>query len=64
MSQKNETLSLFLAAVITIGFIFGGLWFFMERWAQINRIPKPSETGNTSNTSNPLNQAFSKCNVA
>ncbi|MEH1927498.1 substrate-binding domain-containing protein [Nostoc sp.] len=64
MSQKNETLSLFLAAVITIGFIFGGLWFFMERWAQINGIPKPSETGNTSNTSNPLNQFINKCNVA
>ena len=64
MSQKNETLSLFLAAVITIGFIFGGLWFFMERWAQINGIPKPSETGNTSNTSNPLNQFVNKCNVA
>ncbi|MHC5729270.1 MAG: phosphate ABC transporter substrate-binding protein, partial [Nostoc sp.] len=59
MSQKNETLSLFLAAVITIGFIFGGLWFFMERWAQINgTVTKPSETG--SNTSNPPN----KCNVA
>ena len=73
MSQKKETLSLFLAAVITIGFIFGGLWFLMERWEQLNKpvpnqplngnssnsipIPKPIETGNTSNS-------ISKCNVA
>ncbi|MHC5828481.1 MAG: substrate-binding domain-containing protein, partial [Nostoc sp.] len=41
-----------------MGFIFGGLWFFMERWAQINgTVTKPSETGNTSNPPN-------KCNVA
>jgi phosphate transport system substrate-binding protein len=61
MSQKNETLSLFLAAVVTIGLIFGGLWFFMERWAQISgTVPKPS---GTSNTGNPINQFFSKCNV-
>lgn len=65
MSHKNETLSLFLAAFITIGFIFGGLWFFMERWAQINgTVPKPSKTDNTSNTSNPLNQFVNRCNVA
>ncbi|MEH1831903.1 MAG: PstS family phosphate ABC transporter substrate-binding protein [Nostoc sp.] len=73
MSQKNETLSLFLAAVITIGLIFSGLWFFMERWAQLNKpvanqsennnprdtisVPKPIETGKTSNT-------ISKCDVA
>jgi phosphate transport system substrate-binding protein len=44
MSQKNETLSLFLAVVITIGLIFGGLWFFMERWAQLNgTVVKPLE---------------------
>ena len=61
MSQKNETLSLFLAIVITIGLIFGGLWFFMERWAQLNRtVTKPSGTGNTDN---PINQFLSKCNV-
>jgi high-affinity Fe2+/Pb2+ permease len=35
MSQKNETLSLFLAVVIAIGLIFGGLWFLMERSAQL-----------------------------
>ncbi|WP_392531380.1 phosphate ABC transporter substrate-binding protein [Nostoc sp. C117] len=72
MSQKNETLSLFLAVIITIGLIFGGLWFLMERWAQINKrvgeasvnvnpgdrisVPKSPETSNTSNPS-------SKCNV-
>jgi phosphate transport system substrate-binding protein len=61
MSQKNETLSLFLAVVITIGLIFGGLWFFMERWAQLNgNVAKPLETGNTDN---PINQFVSKCNV-
>jgi phosphate transport system substrate-binding protein len=62
MSQKNETLSLFLAVVITIGLIFSGLWFFMERWAQLNgTVAKSSETGNTDN---PVNQFFSKCNVS
>ncbi|MCC5646849.1 hypothetical protein LC607_28820 [Nostoc sp. CHAB 5824] len=61
MSQKNETLRLFLAAVITIGLIFGGLWFFMERWAQLNgTIAKPA---GTSNTDNPIKQLLSKCNV-
>ncbi|MBN3923201.1 phosphate ABC transporter substrate-binding protein [Nostoc sp. NMS4] len=63
MSQKNETLSLFLAVVITIGLIFGGLWFLMERWAQLNgTVSKSSESGNTSN---PINQFVNnnKCNV-
>ncbi len=61
MSQKNETLSLFLAVVITIGLIFGGLWFLMERWAQLSgTVSKSSET---SNTSNPINQFVNKCNV-
>ena len=67
MSQKKETLSLFLAAVITIGFIFGGLWFLMERWAQLNgTVPNQPLNGNSSNSipipkpSNPI----SKCNVA
>ncbi|MEH2351532.1 MAG: PstS family phosphate ABC transporter substrate-binding protein [Nostoc sp.] len=61
MSQKNETLSLFLAVVITIGLIFSGLWFFMERWAQLNgTVAKPSGTGNTDNS---VNQFVSKCNV-
>ncbi|MEH1966820.1 MAG: substrate-binding domain-containing protein [Nostoc sp.] len=62
MSQKNETLSLFLAVVITIGLIFGGLWFLMERWAQLSgTIPKSSGSGNTSN---PINQFVNRCNVA
>ena len=61
MSQKNETLSLFLAAIITIGLIFSGLWFFMVRWAQLNgTVAKPSGTGNTDNS---MNQLLSKCNV-
>jgi phosphate transport system substrate-binding protein len=62
MSQKNETLSLFLAVVITIGLIFGGLWFFMERWAQLNgTVAKPLENGNTDK---PTNQFINKCNVS
>jgi phosphate transport system substrate-binding protein len=63
MSQKNETLSLFLAAVITIGLIFGGLWFLMERWAQLNRTV-PNQSSNSKPT-NPLafgSQLFNKCN--
>ncbi len=62
MSQKNETLSLFLAAVITIGLIFSGLWFFMERWAQLNGTA--AKSSGTNNTNNPINQFISsKCNV-
>ncbi|MCW5316296.1 phosphate ABC transporter substrate-binding protein [Nostoc sp. KVJ3] len=62
MSQKNETLSLFLAVVITIGLIFSGLWFLMERWAQLNgTVAKSPET---SNTDNSMNQFLSKCNVS
>ncbi|ACC84476.1 PstS family phosphate ABC transporter substrate-binding protein [Nostoc punctiforme] len=62
MSQKNETLSLFLAVVITIGLIFSGLWFFMERWAQLNGTA--AKSSGTNNTDNPINQFISsKCNV-
>ncbi|MCC5616475.1 substrate-binding domain-containing protein [Nostoc sp. CHAB 5836] len=62
MSQKNETLSLFLAVVITIGLIFGGLWFLMERWAQLTgTVPK---TSGSSNTGNPINQFVNRCNLA
>jgi phosphate transport system substrate-binding protein len=62
MSQKNETLSLFLAVVMTIGLIFGGLWFLMERWAQLSgTAPK---TSGSSNTANPINQLLNRCNVA
>ncbi|MEH2027212.1 substrate-binding domain-containing protein [Nostoc sp.] len=62
MSQKNETLSLFLAVVITIGLIFGGLWFLMERWAQLSgTVPKTSGSGNAGN---PINQFVNnRCNV-
>ncbi len=62
MSQKNETLTLFLAVAATIGLIFGGLWFLMERWAQLSgTVPKSSETAN--NTNNPINQFVNRCNV-
>ena len=36
MPQKKETFSLFLAVFITIDLIFTGLWFLIERWAQLN----------------------------
>ncbi|MBD2513628.1 PstS family phosphate ABC transporter substrate-binding protein [Nostoc sp. FACHB-973] len=73
MSQKNETLSLFLAVIITIGLIFGGLWFLMERWAQINvgnqsvngnqrdSIPGANQSVN-GNTNSPI-PVNSKCNL-
>ncbi|MBW4615732.1 MAG: PstS family phosphate ABC transporter substrate-binding protein [Desmonostoc vinosum HA7617-LM4] len=64
MSQKNETLRLFLAAVVSVGLVFSGLWFLMERWAQIN--PTNSQQSNSSNqtksnnsptsTNNPTNE--------
>jgi len=63
MSHKNETLSLFLAAIITIGLIFSGLWFFMERWAQLNgTVAKPSGSSNTDNSTKQF--VNNKCNVA
>ena len=37
MSKNNETLTLFLAILAIIGIIFGGAWFLLERWADINR---------------------------
>ncbi|MEH2114966.1 phosphate ABC transporter substrate-binding protein [Nostoc sp.] len=63
MSQKNETLSLFLAIIITVGLIFGGLWFLMERWAQLNGTV--SKASGNSNTGNPINQFVNnnRCNV-
>lgn len=62
MSHKNETLSLFLTTIITIGLIFSGLWFLMERWAHLSgSVPKTSQS---SNTDNPINQFVNKiCNV-
>lgn len=61
MSQKNETRTLFLTVVISIGLIFSGLWFLMERWAQLNGTV--AKSSGTNNTDNPLNQFISKCNV-
>ena len=65
MYQKNETLKLFLAILVTIGLIFGGLWFLLERWAQINgtnRVP----VANQSLNENPGNRIGDqkKCNVS
>ncbi|WP_375509389.1 PstS family phosphate ABC transporter substrate-binding protein [uncultured Nostoc sp.] len=62
MSQKNETLSLFLAAIITIGLIFSGLWFLMERWAQLSgTVPKTSGSSNTDSSTKQF--VNNKCNV-
>ncbi|MEA5617891.1 substrate-binding domain-containing protein [Cronbergia sp. UHCC 0137] len=70
MSQKNETLTLFLATIITIGLIFGGLWFLMERWGQItksqpNSTPDPTNSPNQNPIGNVINPnlAISSCNV-
>lgn len=65
MYQKNETLKLFLAILVTIGFIFGGLWFLLERWAQINGT-KQVPVGNQSLNENPGNRIGdqNKCNVS
>ena len=52
MSQKKETLPLFLSLIVTIALIFGAAWFLMERWAQITKNPSnPSPTN--SPTQNP-----------
>lgn len=65
MYQKNETLKLFLAILVTIGLIFGGLWFLLERWAQINGT-KQVPVGNQSLNENPDNRIGdrNKCNVS
>ena len=65
MYQKNETLKLFLAILVTIGFIFGGLWFLLERWAQINGT-KQVPVANQSLNENPDNRIGdqNKCNVS
>ncbi|MDF5711576.1 MAG: PstS family phosphate ABC transporter substrate-binding protein [Nostoc sp. S4] len=55
MSQKNETLSLFLAVVITISLMFGGLWFLMERWAKLTVVNQP-ENNNLRNSNTVTNQ--------
>ena len=64
MSKKNETLTLFLAVIVTIGLIFGGLWLLMERWAQLaNTGIDQSNNRNPNNSINFANQETSKCNV-
>ncbi len=68
MSQKNETLSLLLAVIITIGLIFGGLWFFMERWAQLNKPVANQSVNNNSRAAIPVpnspETSNPKCDVA
>ena len=55
MTQKNETQIVILSLIATITLIFGGSWFLMERWAQINK----NEVTNTNNSSssNPKNSS-------
>ena len=65
MYQKNETLKLFLAILVTIGLIFGGLWFLLERWSQINgtnRVPVANQPLNE-NPGNSIGDRH-KCNVS
>lgn len=68
MSEKKETLNLFLAMLISIGLIFVGLWFLMERWSKITggNLVNTSSSANSSNSGNqinPLNPPANKCNV-
>lgn len=63
MSNKNEAPKLLLALLVTVGLIFGGVWFLLERWAAITRNSTPS--------SNLVNRSLSSstsiqngCNVA
>ncbi|BCL37345.1 PstS family phosphate ABC transporter substrate-binding protein [Nostoc sp. MS1] len=56
MSQKNETLILFLAIIIPVCLIFSGLWFFRDIW-------QPKST--VSNANNIDNQSLpSKCDIS
>lgn len=71
MSEKKETLNLFLAMLISIGLIFAGLWFLMERWAQLTRnqvstssSPHPSESEKPTNSWMIQNESVTKCNLA
>ena len=68
MSKKNETLPLLLSLILTISLIFVGLWFLMERWAQITKNPSnPSPTNSpTQNLSNNVikpNPPVTGCNI-
>lgn len=56
----NETLIL-LAIIITIGLIFGSLWFFLERWTQLNKPIANQSVNNNSKDVIPVpinSQAF------
>jgi phosphate transport system substrate-binding protein len=70
MSSQKQTLPLLLSLILTIGLIFGGLWFLMERWAQINRDTNPisssTSTPNENIISNviKLNPPATSCNVS
>ncbi|MBR8838265.1 MAG: PstS family phosphate ABC transporter substrate-binding protein [Stigonema ocellatum SAG 48.90 = DSM 106950] len=63
MSEKNETLKLFLAILVTVGVIFGGLWFLLERWAEINERNLVPATKSLSENQNHVT-AENGCNVA
>ncbi|MEA5578541.1 PstS family phosphate ABC transporter substrate-binding protein [Anabaena sp. UHCC 0451] len=70
MSQKKETLVILLSLITTITLIFGGLWFLMERWANINKTQvSNTPTSSNSNSGNPSNLSISNdspnnnCNV-
>lgn len=59
MSQKKETLLLFLASVIPILLIFSGLWVFKDTFS-LN--PQDNQTGNSFND-NPVNNKCSLSNL-
>jgi phosphate transport system substrate-binding protein len=63
MSQKNETLILFSAVIVTISLIFGGLWVLMERWAQINGTTLNLPANSSSKYPISVNNFVNKCDV-
>jgi phosphate transport system substrate-binding protein len=60
MSQKNETLPLLLALMITGGLIaFGGWWFTQKNDSQGNQNQPPGENNTDTNNINPVSTTVS-----
>ena len=64
MSKNNESLKLVLAILATIGVIFGGLWFLVEQWTEINSRNRVSASNQSlSESLSNLIGERSKCKV-
>lgn len=46
MAQKNDTLPLMMALVVTLGILGGGGWWFLNRSGFQGLAPNGAETGN------------------